>query len=42
MSDENWRRSKADAMRFSAGVGSLVGVFAVGMTIMFLLSNRAG
>ncbi len=42
MSDATRQRLKVDATRFAIGVGSLVGSFAVGMTIIFLLNNRAG
>nr|WP_316639036.1 XrtA system polysaccharide chain length determinant [uncultured Roseateles sp.] len=42
MSDESKRRERVDVIRFSIGVGSLVGLFAIGMTVMFLLTRQAG
>lgn len=42
MSDETKRRERSDMIRFLGGVGGLVGLFAIGMTLMFLLSRQAG
>jgi polysaccharide chain length determinant protein (PEP-CTERM system associated) len=42
MNDESSRRERIDAIRFWIATGSLVGVFAVGMAIMFLLNRQAG
>lgn len=42
MSDESKRRERIDVIRFSIGVGSLIVLFAIGMTVMFLLTRQAG
>lgn len=42
ISEEGRRRERRDILRFSAGVGGLVGVFGIGLTVLFFLSRQVG
>lgn len=40
MGDADLRRNRVDLLRFIAGSGGLVVIFAIGLTILAILSNR--